>query len=325
MTIYRKNILVIILAIAGFILSIAYGYFFRNFIQQPDFKLIDSQYKLLSEGVKTERYSVTRLFKNSYRDNLSKPYYFSSRKNIIFIKHDEDKRKQSFYKLDSLGNVADSITFNNDYSTILCGDYILQNTAYSSWILDGDTTTKKYIELSASVDWPEDKVEEEFSRLNQKATDVFYFKFDRLWKYDDPNRNREIDKAIFLINGKWVALYGKKLYVNLDNLPDTQLPNLVPDSKAFDKPNSIVYVADYQKINRVKENNWYGFAYINLFYKTDTIKIKAKLFQNEKPKNDQGKYPTYNFGYYQPKNLPYLLLYEDDVYYIIKPKNSNEN
>ena len=141
-----------------------------------------------------------------------------------------------------------------------------------------------------------------------------------MWDYNDPRKERKIDKAVFLIDGKWYALYGKNLYVNLNDLPDNTLTNLIPHSSDFDKPNSIAYVADFKKINRAQKNQWSGFAYINLFYKTDTIKIKAKLAKNENPKNDLGKYPAYNFGYYIPEGLPYALIAQDHIYYIIKEK-----
>jgi len=319
MNIYQKNCLVILSLILGFVLSIAYGYSFRNFIDQPSFSAKDLEYKMMTEGIKTERYSISKLFKNDYSVNLSRPYYFPQHKVIVFNSY-RDKSEQSFYKIDSQGNLVDSITFSQDYSTIIFGDYILQNKAYSSWIIDGDTTKKNYIEVNAGTNWSEDKVENEFDRLKRSAEDVFYFKYESLWDYDDPRNESKIDKAVFLINGIWYALYGKNLYVDLNDLPDHILPNLIPDDSSFDQPNSIAYVADFQKTNRVKENEWNGLAYINLLYKTDTIKIKAKLTQNEKPINNLGKYAAYNMGYFKPDGLPYAFIVQDDNYYIIKTK-----
>lgn len=70
----------------------------------------------------------------------------------------------------------------------------------------------------------------------------------------------------------------------------------------------------------MKESEWIGLAYINLLYRTDTIKIKAKLTQNEKPVNNLGKYAAYNMGYFKPDGLPYALIAQDDNYYIIKTR-----
>ena len=320
MNIYQKNGLIVLSLIIGFVISIAYGYCFRNFINQPSFTAKDVEYKMLSEGIKSDKYSVSPLFKNGYGITLSAPYYFHERKNVIFIGNHGDKSEHSFYKIDSLGNLVDSIRFSKDHSTTIFGEYILQNTAFSSWIVDGDTTRKTYVEFNADADWTEGKVEAEFDRLKQKAKDVFYFKYERLWDYNDPRKESKIDKAVFLIDGKWHALYGKNLYVNLDDLPDNTLPNLMFSNNSLDKPNPIAYVAHFQKINRVKKNEWLGFAYINLFYKTDTIKIKTKMAQNEKPKNTQEKYAAYNMGYYKPEGLPYVIFAQDYVYYIIKTK-----
>ncbi|RZL27883.1 MAG: hypothetical protein EOO96_21715 [Pedobacter sp.] len=320
MNIYQKNGVIVLLLIIGFVASIAYGYGFRNFINQPSFTAKDVEYKMLTEGVKSDKYSVSPLFKSEHRIDLSVPYFFRERKNIIFIGNYGDKSEHSFYKIDSLGNLVDSIKFGKNYSTTIFGEYILQNTGYSSWIIDGDTTRKNYKEFNADADWSEEKVEDEFDRLKQKAKDVFYFKYERLWDYNDPRKESKIDKAVFLIDGKWHALYGKNLYVNLDDLPDNTLTNLITNSRNFDKPNPIAYVADFRKINRVKKDTWDGLAYINLFYKTDTIKIKTKMAQNEKPKNDQQKYPAYNMGYYKPEDLPYAIIAHDYVYYIIKTK-----
>ena len=320
MNIYQKNGLVVLLLIIGFVASIAYGYGFRNFINQPSFTAKDVEYKMLTEGVKSEKYSVSPLFKDQYGIDRSRPYFFPERKNIVFMDNHGDKSEHSFYKIDSLGNLVDSIRLSKDYSTIIFGEYILQNTSYSSWIIDGDTTRKNYKEFNADADWSEEKVEDEFNRLKQKAKDVFYFKYERLWDYNDPRKESKIDKAVFLIDGKWYALYGKNLYVNLDDLPDHTLPNLITSSSNFDKPNPIAYVADFQRINRTEKNRWDGFAYINLLYKTDTIKIKTKMAQNEKPKNDQEKYPAYNMGYYKPEGLPFAIIAQDHVYYIIKTK-----
>ncbi|RZL19642.1 MAG: hypothetical protein EOO96_25835 [Pedobacter sp.] len=141
-----------------------------------------------------------------------------------------------------------------------------------------------------------------------------------MWGYDDPKRKNQIDKAVFLIDGKWYALYGTNLYVNLDDLPTDQLNNLVPNNSRFDKPNNIVYVTDFQKTNRIKKNRWDGFAYLNLFYKTDTVKIKSKLTQNETPKQGESKYAWYNVEYYKPNGLPYAFIVQDNVYYIIKSR-----
>lgn len=320
MNVYQKNSIVILSSILGFVLSIAYGYCFRNFIDQPGFSAKDIEYKMITEGIKSDNYIISPLFKMTYRFELSRPYYFPERKNIVFVDNQGDRSERSFYKVDSLGNLVDSIRFRKDYSTIIFGAYILQNTAYSSWIIDGDTTSKNYIAYNADANWSEEKTEAEFDRLKRSANDVFYFKYENLWQYDDAKRDRKIDKAVFLIDDKWYALYGRNLYVNLDILLDHTLTNLIPWSSNFDKPNKISYVADFQKLNRIRKNQWDGFAYINLFYKTDTIKIKAKLTQNEKPKNDQGKYAAYNLGYYRPEGLPYALIAQDYVYYIIKPK-----
>lgn len=320
MNIYQKNSLVVLSLILGFVLSIAYGYGFRNFIDQPSFSAKDIEYKMITEGIKSDNYNVSPLFKIRYRFELSRPYYFPERKNIVFVDIQGDKSERSFYKVDSLGNLVDSIRFRKDYSTIIFGAYILQNTAYSSWIIDGDTTSKNYIAYNADASWSEEKIEDEFDLLKQKAKDVFYFKYESLWDYNDPRKENKIDKAVFLIDGKWYALYGKNLYVNLDDLPDHKLTNLILGSSNFDKPNKIAYVADFQKLSRIRKNQWDGFAYINLFYKTDTIKIKGKLTQNEKPKNDQGKYAAYNLGFYKPEGLSYAFIAQDNVYYIIKPK-----
>ena len=320
MNIYQKNGLLILSVVIGFVLSIAYGYGFRNFIVQPSFAAKDVEYKMLTEGIKSDKYNVSPLFKDQYGIDRSKPYFFRQRKHIVFVEDQEDKSEKSFYKIDSIGNLIDSITYRKDYSTVIFGEYILQNLAYSSWIIDGDTTRKNYIAYNAGANWSEEKVEDEFDRLKRRAKDVFYFKYERLWDYNDPRKERKIDKAVFLIDGKWNALYGKNLYVNLNDLPDNILTNLIPDSSDFDKPNSIAYVADFKKINRAQKNQWNGFAYINLFYKTDTIKIKAKLAKNENPKNDLVKYPAYNFGYYTPEGLPYALIAQDHIYYIIKEK-----
>jgi len=186
MNIYQKNGLIVLSLIIGFVISIAYGYCFRNFINQPSFTAKDVEYKMLSEGIKSDKYSVSPLFKNVYGITLSAPYYFHERKNVIFIGNHGDKSEHSFYKIDSLGNLVDSIRFSKDHSTTIFGEYILQNTAFSSWIVDGDTTRKTYVEFNADADWTEGKVEAEFDRLKQKAKDVFYFKYERLWDYNDP-------------------------------------------------------------------------------------------------------------------------------------------
>ncbi|RZK14958.1 MAG: hypothetical protein EOO86_17660 [Pedobacter sp.] len=145
MNIYQKNSLVVLSLILGFVLSIAYGYGFRNFIVQPSFIAKDVEYKMLTEGIKSNEYNIAPLFKDQYRIDRSIPYYFRERKNIVFIDNHGDKSERSFYKIDSLGNLVDSIRFRNDYSTIIFGAFILQNTAYSSWIIDGDTTMKNSI------------------------------------------------------------------------------------------------------------------------------------------------------------------------------------
>ena len=59
----------------------------------------DVEYKMLTEGIKSDKYSVSPLFKNGYGIGLSVPYYFRERKNVIFIGNHGDKSDNSFYKI----------------------------------------------------------------------------------------------------------------------------------------------------------------------------------------------------------------------------------
>jgi len=297
MTLYRKNLYFVCISLSITVCYILHGYFFRNFISQPDLPKEYLTYKSLEERPESNAYEIFQLQDNLL--NLNN-YYFSPLSKTVVIQsgkkgfsNDNDPLRL-YYKFNTDGKLIDSLIVNNyDYYKVR-KKYLIAEDYYISWIIDNDSTRHKYTDINPKADWDTDHTFEEFDRLSKKASSVYFFK-SALKKYYRDDSEEVFDKVIFLIDNKWYALYGKNLYA----VPEPD--NLSEEEKTI----SPVYT---HKISKFGDTSWEVNAYYNLIIKNDTLKIKKEMW------NDR-----LDLVYYSSPSYPEFCIIKG-TNYIIKPK-----
>lgn len=312
MNIYKKNILTIIALIVFLFANVFHVYLFRNTIDQSELPVRYKSYKAFQKTtVSSLNYEIIKL-RGSWGDvdSFEEPIFLEKSEFVVLHANakSNSQRAPVYYKLDKNGEVVDSIPDINSYK--IRNGYLMTKDAYSTWMIDGDTLNHKYIDINMNAGESE-KIKTEFERLRNKAVSIAYFDSDVLWKYDSKNHENEIDKAVFLIDGKWYALYGKDL--------DLPIYRILSEEKEKVLQSKFTHLlrADYFHKTELKGreiSEWEVNAYFTFIKEKDTLKIFQEMDLN-------GENADLFLTYYTSKNINFYLILGDyaESYYIIKP------
>jgi hypothetical protein len=312
MNVYKKNILLIIALTVFLFVNVFHVFLFRNIIDQPELPDRYKSYKAFRKTTsKSLNYEITKLTGSwAEKDSFEKPIFLE--KSDFVVLHTNAKPssygESLYYKMDKNAKLVDSIP--DIYYGIRNG-YLISEDAYCTWVIDGDTVKNKYIDINIDTKWESEKVKKEFDRLRNKAVSTAYFNSDNLWKYNSKNYENEIDKAVFLIDGKWYALYGKDL--------DLPIYRVLSEGKEKSLGSKFTHslLADYfhkTELRGRRKSEWEVNAYFNFIKEKDTLKIFQKMDLN-------GEKDDLFLTYYSSKNINFYLILADyaEGYYIIKP------
>ncbi|NRT16677.1 hypothetical protein HNP99_003049 [Flavobacterium sp. 28A] len=312
MNIYKKNTLFIIGLTIILFLNIFYVFLFRNSIDQPELPDSYKSYKAFRDTTtKSLNYEITKL-KGSWseKDSFEEPIFAENSDFVVLHSNlrPSSNGKSLFYKLDKNAKLVDSIP--DTYFNIR-NAYLINQDSYCTWLTDGNKVNKKYIDINSDTEWGTKKVQKEFKLLMNKAISIDFFYYDYLWEDHSKNHEDKIDKAIFLIDGKWYALYGKDLNLPIYLTLSTQKEEL------FRSKFTHTLLADYfHKTNSIGSNEiiWNGNAYFNFIKEKDTLKIFQKMEFN-------GEKEDLFLTYYGSKNINFYLILNEysEGYHIIKP------
>ncbi|MFH7002958.1 hypothetical protein [Flavobacterium bizetiae] len=296
MNLYKKNLYFVCISLFIAVSYILYGYFFRNFITQPDLPKKYLAYKNLEDTVKSAHYEIVSLGDNSLNTNtvyfspLSETVVFESAKQGFDNDNDEFRLH---YKFDNKGKLIDSLKTRRYDSYEIYESYLLSKKNYISWIIDNDTIRHNYIELNPKADWTFERTEEEYNKLSKKASSVYCFKA-QMHNYNSDDVGQYFDKALFLIDKKWYALYGKSLF-----------------KETVSKPYQKIFAPVYtHKVSKLGSNSWRVNAFYDIVIKNDTLKLKNESWSDRT-----------DMGYYSHPANPAFCILRNSTYFIIRPIN----
>lgn len=276
-----------------------YGYFFKNFITQPELPAKYLAYKSLEDKVKSANYEIVSIGDNSL--NMNTIYFSPLSETVVFesdkqgFSNDNDEFRLH-YKFDNKGKLIDSLKTRRYDSYEIYKSYLLSQDDYISWIIDADSTRHKYIELNPKADWTFEHTEEEYNKLSKKASSIYCFKA-QVHNYNSDDVGQYFDKALFLIDKKWYALYGKSLFIESESNKQNDDENII----------SPIYT---HKLSKHGENLWQVNAFYNIVIKNDTLKIKNEVW------NDRS-----DLVYYKHPTNPAFCILRHSTYFITKPIN----
>ncbi|SEW53310.1 hypothetical protein [Chitinophaga arvensicola] len=302
-TLVQKNLLLLFVLAAIFLISIFYRYWFQNAIDSPPLPSVYNTYPTLEEGVHAGSYAIRPLFSSDFDTrSLSAPFYDEKSKTALIAsipgEMGERQDEQSFYKIDSEGKVTDSLTISNEYRRIHpMKGFLLHPEYYSTWWMDGDTIPHSYVKEQAT-----------YEQLKQQSDTVFYLSYKDAWNYRTDAFKEEKDVVLFLIRHQWHALYGKGLYqkMNSDELPDLANDGLVLEQ-----------VKKESLINE-KTDSWFGTSFLYLTIQQDTLRFKHEMVLEGSTKKEFWR----SLNYYHAHNAPFALLRSNDRYYGVQLNNS---
>lgn len=296
MNLYKKNLYFVCISLFIAVSYILYGYFFRNFITQPDLPAKYLAYKSVEDTVKSAHYEIVKLGDNSL--NLNTTYFSPVTKTVVFesgkegFGNDNDEFKL-YYKFDNKGKLIDSLKTRRYDSYEIYESYLLSKENYISWIIDNDTIRHNYIELNPKADWTFERTEEEYNKLSKKASSVYCFKA-QMHNYNSDDVGQYFDKALFLIDKKWYALYGKSLF-----------------KESISEPYQKIFAPVYtHKVSKLGSNSWRVNAFYDIAVKNDTLKLKTEVWSDRT-----------DLAYYRHPTDPAFCIIKYSTYFIIRPIN----
>ncbi|MFC3561410.1 hypothetical protein [Pedobacter jamesrossensis] len=319
MSVYKKNIILLAILILCFVLTIAYGYAFRNFISQPNIPAKYNEYKSIHSGVNSKHFELKQVL-NGELNNLyfEQPIFADNFVIIHATSAFSNRPKNIYYKIDSAGKLADSLIYKTDeYPNGFLKGYLVHQDYYLKWALNGDTAKHKYILINYDLKLDSASMLNQFFKLNSEAKTRKFIGHNYLWKNDDPKWKSEIDKVLLLINDKWYAYYGANLkdYEEI-NEPDT-IPNQLKGEQVLGKPENNFEVVYFHKTSQITKD-WFGQAFVNLKIGNDTLNFKHEMRFNEDKKTC---YYRELKMYNNPKSNLQLLGNGRTGFYVIKPKS----
>lgn len=249
--------------------------------------------------MKSNNYEIVRLLDNS--KNIDEFYFSPLSKTVVFKIHKTSSSVNDdlrfYYKLNNKAKLIDSLVTDNYDSYKILKKYLLSRENYISWIIDGDSTRYKYIELNPKADWTVEHTEKEFDKLIKKANAVYFFKA-QTHNYNSDDVGQYFDKAVFLIDKKWYALYGKNLFTESTPAePNEEETKIAP-----------VYTHKLAKLN---DDTWRLNAYYNLILRKDTLKLKTEFWTDR----------LELVYYHHPTDPEFCLLKNNYFFYMVKPKH----
>jgi len=337
------------------ILAIAYSLSDFSFINVLPKSSLPEKYKTYQEidkGISSKHYQTSLLFSsdNDMRLGDFPPIFYAADSTVIVATQKELKNGENtelhktYLKLDVNGELIDSLTYNKDWPMDWAG-YLITPKGYCSWIMDGNKKTHPYIEENGALSQDSLSVDKRFKALYQASQYVYYYSY---WDMEDPRlQSLEVDKAIFFLNGKWIALYGKNLSsqdVNGYKIKGkSQVADMVSriDNTNLDKRNPFIYMDHFQKeyyrkghgpsfgspTGNSSPDRWEGTGYFDLILKKDTLHFKQGIIMDVDdwhPVNSSPYSPPVYIYYFTSDAINFGLFANDNFrLYIISGRDVN--
>jgi hypothetical protein len=305
----KKWILYLLGCLVVAILAIVYSlsdFSVRNILPKGSLPEKYQAYREIDEGITSKHYQASLLFSSDNEMRLGDfPSIFNAANNTVIVaRQDEIKSGENtelhktYLKLDANGELIDSLTYNKDWP-MDWGGFLITPKGYCSWILDGNKGTHPYTEENGTLSQDSVSVDKRFKELYQASQYVYYYSH---WDMDDDRlKSLEVDKALFFLNGKWIALYGKHLS-DLDVQGykikgKSQVSDMVnhADNTNLDKCNPFIYMDYFQKdiyrkghgpsmgspTGNSSPDRWEGSGYFDLILKKDTLHFKQEITKDD--------------------------------------------
>ena len=306
-------------------------------------------YQEIDQGISSKHYKASLLFSSDIDMRLGDfPPIFNAANHTVIVARQKEIQNgentelhKTYLKLDANGELIDSLTYNKDWP-MDWGGYLVTPKGYCSWILDGNKETHPYAEENVALSQDSLSVDRRFKALYRASQYVYYYSH---WEMENPRlQSLEVDKAIFFLNGKWIALYGKNLSGQDANgykiKGKSQVANMVSqiDNTNLDKRNPFIYMDYFQKEHYRKGNRisfgsptgnsspdrWEGTGYFNLILKKDTLHFKQDIVKDDDdwhPANSSPFSPPVYIYYFTNDTINFGLFANSDfLLYIIKSR-----
>ncbi len=263
-------------------------------------------YKEIDKQVTSKQYEVSLLFSSDNEMRLGDfpPIYNATDHTVIVASQREIKNGENtelhktYLKLDANGELIDSLTYNKDWP-MDWGGFLITPKGFCSWILDGSKEMHPYTEENGSLSQDSLSVDKRFQELYQSSQYVYYYSH---WDLDDDRlKSSEVDKALFFLNGKWIALYGKNLSgqdaQGYKIKGKSQVSDMVSriDNTNLDKRNPFIYMDHFQKdyyrkshgptlgspTGNSSPDRWEGTGYFDLMLKKDSLHFKQDITKDD--------------------------------------------
>ncbi|MGO3183366.1 MAG: hypothetical protein ACTIJ9_11095 [Aequorivita sp.] len=244
--------------------------------------------------------------------------------SIIILKTHEDgegehKTNVSWYKLNSNGELIDSLTFKGEY-IVNVDSYLvnIENSYYVTWLRDGDTL-KKPFDLMEDGKLMDEAQSKEFLKGAAYSNYDYYYE-----NKNDYDREKRFKKMIVYKNNEWfqfntsddLYLSVNEYFANkdLDFEDRGKLVHFQKEAWYGDRfPDFNLY------INGKDPNHWKGTAYLNLDLENELFKIQhySKLYK------DGDALPIPLDIYENPNKSFYILRIESGeahTFYVLKNK-----
>jgi hypothetical protein len=306
-------------------------------------------YKEIDKQVTSKQYEVSLLFSSDNEMRLGDfPPIFNAANNTVIVATQKELKNgentelhKTYLKLDANGDLIDSLTYNKDWP-MDWGGYLITPKGYCSWILDGNKETHRYTEENGSLSQDSVSVDKRFKALYQASQYVYYYSH---WDLDDEHlKSLEVGKALFFLNGKWIALYGKNLSGQdargYKIKGKSQVSDMVSriDNTNLDKRNPFIYMDYFQKeyyrkgrgpslgspTGSSSPDRWEGTGYFDLILKKDTLHFKQDITKDDDdwhPANMSPYSPPVYMYYFTNETINFGLFANDNFrLYLIKRK-----
>lgn len=301
-------------------------------------------YKELEELQNTEKHKIIKLKSvqspGLYIDSIN-DYFF-----LPIVLQTGNKWNRTFFKIDFNGNIIDSLIVDWDKFEVF-SRYLLSPNYYNSWLIDGDTTNKKFTNVNEDLKLGEEDFKKKLEELMSQSEMDFYCLGYYEHKNDSNTIINKIDRVYFLIQNEWTCLYGKD-FITMEliekggngYIKDYFKPIVMGFN--FEKQNNSFFKCDNYELEYFQRNvyvgagflpsfhpngsrasHWSGYGYVNVFLEKDTIKLKRRSVETSP--DSHGNLYSYPLDLYKKNKMKCIIFCEDSqiddmtYIYLIKP------
>lgn len=296
--------------VVGVFSLVAAFYFFNSKYSVPTEEKLPEipqefrSYQSMLDGFESASHSVQRIVGPNESSYAKLRYYHPADSTLIVLTNNysglvgaPNPWIDTYLKLNKEGTVVDHLSSPYYVYREILG-YLLARDHYSSWAIDGDTTSKLYENGSLDTGQTQAAMLENFATFYEKAEIVQYR------KDLDKSTKTWIHSAYLFIDSKWHSisqgdlLNFEELYTDYPSKPHFEKREslqLGTETTSWTKDTEVLQLVHFQKTKFQKERSngtfsstnatlpatWNGIAYMNLKLAQDTVPFKLGMRQDE--------------------------------------------